>query len=281
MNDYATAWRNRSGFTLVELLVVIAIIGVLAALIVPAVFQARISAKNAAIKAEIDMLHMAIMNYKNEYGSFPPGDSDSDPQTGDTRLRSHVQKVMPRADLKPYAWEHSSNPYRPSVLNKAHLDQFFVNHNSDGFDNDNDGLVDGSDPDEVDHYLSINFSSAIPFVLSGYRKDPIKPLRPFGDRKSLFDFDDTRIDAGSGAYHPSGKPNSPYIYIDFANYRYDHDGNPATPEVLQPFTVGGNTYTADPNANPNTFQILCAGQDEIWNTPDDLSNFWKGAREDQ
>jgi hypothetical protein len=46
-------------------------------------------------------------------------------------------------------------------------------------------------------------------VLSGYRKDPIKPLRPFGDRKSLFDFDDTRIDAGfRRMYHPSGKPGT-------------------------------------------------------------------------
>ena len=261
MNNYATAWRDRSGFTLVELLVVIAIIGVLAALIVPAVFQARISAKNAAIKAEIDMLHMAIMNYKNEFGSFPPGQSDTDPQTGDPRLRSHVQKVMPRADLKPYARTDSS---------KAHLDQFFVNHNSDGVDNDKDDLVDGADASEVDHYLSINFSSAIPFVLSGYRKDPIKPMRPFGDRKSLFDFDDTRIDAASGAYHPSGKPGSPYVYIPAS--QYNHGDSIA---VINPVT--GDYY------NPDTFQILCAGQDEIWgdDSVDDLSNFWKGTRGDQ
>ena len=44
----------------------------LLALVTPAVFQARRSAQNAAIKAEIDMLHMAMMQYKNEYGSFPP-----------------------------------------------------------------------------------------------------------------------------------------------------------------------------------------------------------------
>ncbi|MEI6241604.1 MAG: prepilin-type N-terminal cleavage/methylation domain-containing protein, partial [Planctomycetia bacterium] len=56
-------------FTLVELLVVIGIIGLLAAIITPVVMQSLTKARNAAIKAEIDMLHMAIMNYKNEYGS--------------------------------------------------------------------------------------------------------------------------------------------------------------------------------------------------------------------
>jgi hypothetical protein len=160
-------------------------------------------------------------------------------------------------------------------LNKANLDQFFVNHNSDGVDNDNDDLVDGADADEVDHYVSINFSSAIPFVLSGYRKDPIKPLRPFGDRKSLFDFDDTRIDAASGGYHPSGASGSPYYYVPSSQYLIFDAGAPGS------LTLGANRRTLTEFYNPDGFQILCAGLDELWGTDDDLSNFWKGTRGDQ
>ena len=268
MNNYATAWRDRSGFTLVELLVVIAIIGVLAALIVPAVFQARISAKNAAIKAEIDMLHMAIMNYKNEFGSFPPGQSNTDPQTGDALLRSHVQKVMPRADLRPYAWEHPSNPYRPSVLNKANLDQFYVGLGSDNLDNDDDGAVDETDGSEAD-YVNVKPHLAIEYFLSGYTSNPVRPLMPKANQKAIFEFDQSRIDA-AGMYHPSGKPNSPYIYIDKAHYGTSF-----------PNLVGAQDYVSEPSGSSASFQVLCAGQDEIWGTDDDLSNFWKGTRGDQ
>jgi prepilin-type N-terminal cleavage/methylation domain-containing protein len=80
-------------FTLVELLVVIGIIGLLAALLTPVVMQSLTKARNAAIKAEIDMLHMAIMNYKNEYGSFPPSSSIS----GSNGLAArHILRAFPR-----------------------------------------------------------------------------------------------------------------------------------------------------------------------------------------
>ena len=55
-----------------ELLIVIVILSMLTGLIAVASSRALDTARNAAIKAEIDMLHMAVMNYKNEYGSFPP-----------------------------------------------------------------------------------------------------------------------------------------------------------------------------------------------------------------
>jgi prepilin-type N-terminal cleavage/methylation domain-containing protein len=89
--------RPRPAFTLVELLVVIGIIAMLAALIVPAVMRAQATARNAAIKAEIDMLHMAVMNYKNEYGSFPPCYALA--ITGTDVASRHVQRLFPRADI--------------------------------------------------------------------------------------------------------------------------------------------------------------------------------------
>ena len=89
---------RRSAFTLVELLVVIGIIAILAALVTPAVMRAQASARNAAIKAEIDMLHMAIMNYKNEYGGFPPCVSGTGPNS---LAGKHVQRIFPRSTPNP------------------------------------------------------------------------------------------------------------------------------------------------------------------------------------
>jgi prepilin-type N-terminal cleavage/methylation domain-containing protein len=128
--------RARSAFTLVELLVVIGIIAILAAIITPAVMRAQATARNAAIKAEIDMLHMAIMNYKNEYGSFPPcisGTAISDPAA------KHILRIFPRTasianeiafvtPLNSLGWwlgGYSDDPTRPvSGTNRKKLYDF-------------------------------------------------------------------------------------------------------------------------------------------------------------
>jgi prepilin-type N-terminal cleavage/methylation domain-containing protein len=84
----------RSAFTLVELLVVIVILAMLASLITVAASRAMTSARNAAIKAEIDMLHMAMMNYKNQYGSFPPANVQT--VNGTDAASRHVLRLFPR-----------------------------------------------------------------------------------------------------------------------------------------------------------------------------------------
>ena len=67
------ATLRKSGFTLVELLVVIAIIGILVALLLPAVQQAREAARRTECVNNIRQMALAAINYESAQKRFPPG----------------------------------------------------------------------------------------------------------------------------------------------------------------------------------------------------------------
>jgi prepilin-type N-terminal cleavage/methylation domain-containing protein len=252
------ACESPRGFTLVELLAVIMIIAMLAALVTPAVMRALASARNAAIKAEIDMLHMAIMNYKNEYGSFPPLVPLALTITGSDAASRHLLRIFPRVGGTANAAFQVTNL---SFLNTGTIP------------------LSGTNP--------INPTNALPMWLYGYTDDPTQPIFVSSStpRKKLFDFDASRLaNIGSGTvyYHVSGRPSVPYVYINSANY--GPVGNPTQ------FVIASGTYRAQTRVigsgtvffNADSFQILCAGRNEVWSdtSDDDLSNFWPGTRQD-
>src|SRR5829696_5105682 len=75
--------RLCQGFTLVELLVVIAIIGILVALLLPAIQAAREAARRSQCTNNLRQMGLAMLNYEQAYRVFPPSDLlVPDPTTG-------------------------------------------------------------------------------------------------------------------------------------------------------------------------------------------------------
>jgi prepilin-type N-terminal cleavage/methylation domain-containing protein/prepilin-type processing-associated H-X9-DG protein len=96
------AQSTRRGFTLVELLVVITIIGVLIALLLPAVQMAREAARRAQCTNNLKQVGLALHNYHTSHNCFPIGNVYGSFWTFQALLTPHLEQgtFLARIDFR-------------------------------------------------------------------------------------------------------------------------------------------------------------------------------------
>jgi general secretion pathway protein G len=228
--------RARQGFTLVEMLVVIVIIGILAGLITAAAFRARIAAKQAVIKLEVEQLAMAIEHYKSEVGEYPPdcvflqtsGQTLTDARNDVLR---HLRKLFPR--------------YVPIGNNATDSDW-------KRFCDDVKNSYASIDPDKFEPGSALLFFlGGLPekntgeWIPAGFHVNPTNPFQIGGPRtKPYFEFARDRIkvtepkpDNASVTrclhYYPAGIA-APYVYFKARGKEYGTTDSKTAPKVVYP-----------------------------------------------
>lgn len=111
---------KKSGFTLVELLVVIAIIGVLIALLLPAVQQAREAARRMQCTNNLKQLGLALHNYHDIHQNFPMASATG---TGRISVQFRLLPFIEQQNL--YDQAEYTNDYHANLdLAKTRIDGF-------------------------------------------------------------------------------------------------------------------------------------------------------------
>ncbi len=262
---------NRGAFTLIELLIVTVIIGLLVAMIAPAVMRGFRAARDAQVRAEISQLEAAVTSFKTTYGVEPPsrivlfeahadgsdaGGNDWDDVTTFTpagelaRSRAIIRRIWPQFDF--------TTPHDPVT-----------------FPRDLNGDGDATD------VLTLNASQCLLFFLGGgqdtskamvgFSKNPTNPFKTGGSRDGpFFEFRLDRVLAGPTGQFPTyvdsyAQQSRGYVYFssnDGRGYRplgadgragvsgVDDDGNGKTD-----FLDAGNTV-------PDPAEVGFAGSDD-------------------
>ena len=230
---------RRRAFTLIELLVVIAIIAILIALLLPAVQQAREAARRSTCKNNLKQLGLALHNYHDTHGCFPPSYVDSN-----------------------RAWGHAdSSPNAVDNLNAIGWGTFILPFIDQTALYNNVGSETGDFAyhwEDANHDGTASSSDAIPSateIVSTF----ICPSDPEGGRNpdmNNFGKSNYKVNAGDG-----GKAlNGPFLANSKTKFRDIIDGSSNTLAIVESTTANQSPLT-------NCGGSVCNFQGSIWIGP--------------
>jgi Tfp pilus assembly protein PilE len=282
------------------MLVVIAIIGILAAILIPAVQMAVTKARNAAITDQISQLEMAVEKYLEKHSDYPPNFNEDYVNTPwpQTIVFRHLRRVSRNAGENMTLW-----------TNYANGDPLL-----------GDGINLNATP-----YTQIDAAECLVFWLGGLSASaaspttggngPLEPVsstevqgrRVLDRAASFFEFKESQLGDIDGdglfEYYPPYGDRVPYVYFDGRSYdnlgarddnansiwddddaaQYPPPNSPLIAQfgIVRPYvvgvrTVGGNTVPVF--AHDKKFQIISAGLDGRYSSPANAASFGLGAR---
>ena len=216
------AQQKRHGFTLIELLVVMIIIGILAALVTPAIMSAMRRSKEFTIQKNIQDLNGAIASFKTKYGIHPI----------DFRYSAVIDEFVDRLSQR-HQYGSATNT-------------IFVFGNE--LENPYFGAIEGSpqwrDPANLDAaegyvFLLNELSSNVEYPLGYVFDSGVRWVKDAQYQQNSFyafkDTDLTDIDSdGWPEFTPAVGPQVPYCYFDSRSY--------VTPINNGVFTLGDYAY---------------------------------------
>lgn len=273
--------KGRAGFTLVELLVVIVIIGLLLALIFPAIGSARRKVNEARVTVDIKNLESAVTAFNAQYGMDPPSRFSihltEAGWTGDPASKAIVRRIWPQFDFTmptgsfPAGTPSGMPNWNTIATNQGHAE-----------------------------YIGINSGECLMFFLGGviapapggtgtptpigFASNAAQPFNPTAtNRKGPFlELDIARIkdtdNNGMSEYvDPLPDRTAPYLYFSSYDGREYRVGPAPKPDELPsggpmldvyrvytgpaPAPAAGPSTKTLPPQKPKTFQIISPGYD--------------------